>query len=114
MAVVLGVPLSRTNWQYHSINCALVHPILSLAPKITCALLMITGLVVHGSVSCASVSAWPLKACAVKGVGLGGGVGWAFLAACATYETPPLHTTGRVLIWQASVGQLAELAVDVG
>ena len=75
---------------------------------------MITGLVVRGSVSCTSVSAWPLKACAVDGVGLGGGTGWAFLATFTVYETPPLHTTGRVLIWRAGVGQLAELAVDVG
>jgi hypothetical protein len=63
----------------------------------TCALFIITGLVVRGSVSCTSVSAWPLKACAIEGVGRGG-VGLAFLAACCAYEVPPLTTIGRVLI----------------
>jgi hypothetical protein len=84
-----------------------------LALKIIYALLIITGLVVRGSVSYASVSAYPMKACTVEGAGAGG-VRWAFLAAYATYVTLPLHMVGRVLIWQASIGQLAELVIEVG
>ena len=97
VVVVPTVPLSQTSCQYLSISCALVRPIPSLVPKITDALFMITSLVVHGSVSCASVSAWPLKACAVEGAEVGG-MGHTFLVACATYVIPPLHTVGRVLI----------------
>jgi len=41
-------------------------------------------------------------------------MGCAFFATYATYEMPPLHMTERVLIWQAGVGGLAKLAIEVG
>jgi hypothetical protein len=113
-ALVPSIPLSQTSCQYLSINCALVWPIPNLTPKITCVLLIITSLVVRVSVSCASVSAWPLKAYAIEGGAGVGGIGWAFLAACVAYMMPPLHMVERVLIWQAGVSQLVELAVEVG
>ena len=51
MVVPLAGPLSWMSWWYWSINCALVQPIPSLVPNITCALLIITSLVVQGLVS---------------------------------------------------------------
>ena len=66
----------------------------------------------RGLVSCTLVSAWLLKACTIKGAGVGG-IGRAFFLAYVTYVMLHLQTVERVLIWRADVGQLAELAIKV-